>query len=155
MTKEEIIASFNPNAAASAGAGLFGLPFNAEKSDIIIIPVPWEVTVSFGFGTGQGPVAVEEASFQIDLHHHDYPGLWKRGIFMDKCPDSLSELGRKAKADARELIEAIEKGEDTSGTEYLEKLEWVNQACGMMNDWVKEKDCHVEEAGENGWPGWR
>ncbi len=139
MKKEEIIAAFNPNAAASAGAGLFGLPFDAGQSDIIIIPVPWEVTVSYGSGTRQGPSAIEEASFQIDLHHHDYPGLWKRGIFMDKCPDDLSELGIKAKADAQELIQAIENGEDTSVTEFLEKLEWVNQACGMMNDWVKER----------------
>ncbi len=139
MTKEDIIAAFNPNAAASAGAGLFGLPFSSDQSDIVIIPVPWEVTVSFGSGTGQGPAAIEEASSQIDLHHHDYPDLWKRGIFLDQCPDNLSELGMKAKADAQELIEAIEHGEDTGGPRFREKLEWVNQACGMMNAWVKER----------------
>ncbi|MHC1774970.1 MAG: agmatinase family protein [Lentimicrobium sp.] len=148
MTKEEIIAAFNPNAAASADAGLFGLPFNAEQSDIIIIQVPWEVTVSSGSGTGKGPGAVEEASFQVDLHHHDYPNLWKRGIFMDKCPDNLSELGLKAKVDAQELIEAIENGEDTSGTDYVEKLEWVNQACGMMNEWVKERAAWWKKQGK-------
>lgn len=140
MTKEELIAAFNPNAAASAEAGLFGLPFSAEQSDIIVIPVPWEVTVSFGSGTGKGPEAVEEASAQIDLHHHDYPDLWKRGIFMDSCPDDLIELGRKAKEDAQELIEAIENGEDISGNPVLqEKQEWINEACAAMNSWVKER----------------
>jgi agmatinase len=140
MTKEELIAAFNPNAAASAEAGLFGLPFTAEQSDIIIIPVPWEVTVSFGSGTGKGPAAIEEASAQIDLHHHDYPSLWKRGIFMDTCPDDLIELGRKAKEDAQDLIEAIEIGGDVSGNPVLrEKQEWVNEACAAMNNWVKER----------------
>lgn len=140
MTKEEIIAAFNPNAAAAAEAGLFGLPFSADQSDIIIIPVPWEVTVSFGSGTGKGPEAVEEASAQTDLHHHDYPHLWKRGIFMDKCPDTLVSLGIKAKADALEIIDSIENGFDiSSDSELSKKLEWVNEACAMMNEWVKER----------------
>lgn len=149
MTKEEIIDAFNPNAAASAEAGLFGLPFSAEQSDIIIIPVPWEVTVSFGSGTAKGPEAVEEASAQIDLHHHDYPQLWKRGIYMDKCPDELLELGQKAKNDAQELIEAIENGEDISRNPLLRaKLEWVNEACGMMNNWVKERAASWKKQGK-------
>jgi agmatinase len=139
-TKEEIIATFNPNAAASAEAGLFGLPFTAAQSDIIIIPVPWEVTVSFGSGTGIGPMAVEEASSQIDLYHHDFPELWKRGIFMDTCPDDMIMLGRKAKDDAQSIIEAIEEGEDISSNSILrEKQEWVNDACAMMNAWVKDR----------------
>lgn len=140
MTKDDIIAGFNPNDPAPANAGLFGLPFSAAQSDIIIIPVPWEVTVSFGSGTGDGPDAVAAASAQIDLHHFDYPELWKRGIFMDQCPEELVSLGKKAKADAQELIEAIAAGEDLSGNKDLtEKLQWVNDACAMMNGWVHDR----------------
>lgn len=148
-TKEEIIASFNPNAAASLETGLFGLPFTAEQSDIIIIPVPWEVTVSFGSGTGDGPLAVEEASAQIDLYHHDFPELWKRGIFMDTCPDEMIKLGKKAKDDAQSIIEAIEEGEDISTNSILrERQEWVNEACAMMNSWVRERAEYWKERGK-------
>ncbi len=147
-TKEELIAGFDPNAAAPAEAGLYGLPFNAEQSDIVIIPVPWEVTVSFPSGTGKGPQAIAEASLQVDLHHHNYPDLWKRGIFMDKCPDDLEEPGRKAKADAQELISTMENGEDITGPPYQEKLERVNQACAMMNLWVKERADYWKKKGK-------
>jgi hypothetical protein len=45
---------FNPNAAALQDAGIFGLPFEADQSQFIIIPVEWELTVSYGKGTADG-----------------------------------------------------------------------------------------------------
>jgi len=149
MTKEEIISGFNPNAPAPANAGLFGLPFSAGQSDIVIIPVPWEVTVSFGSGTGAGPDALAEASAQIDLHHFDYPELWKRGIFMDQCPEYLISLGMKAKADAQELIDAIADGADLSGNSALsDKAGWVNEACAAMNEWVHDRAAYWKDKGK-------
>lgn len=149
MTKEEIIAAFNPNAPASGNAGLFGLPFNAEQSDIVIIPVPWEVTVSFGSGTGKGPDAIDEASAQVDLHHFDYPDLWKRGIFMDKCPDELVSLGMNARADAQEIMDAMANGEDWSlDVTLAKKQEWINEACAMMNTWVRERAAFWKDQGK-------
>jgi len=147
--KEEIIAGFDPNAAASADAGLFGLPFTADQSDIVVIPVPWEVTVSFRSGTGRGPASIEEASSQIDLCHHDYPDLWKRGIYMDKCPEELILLGEKARHDAGTLIEAIEQGEDiTADPDLNAKQVWVNEACAMMNAWVMERAAFWKNQGK-------
>lgn len=149
MTKEEIIAAFNPNAAATDKAGLFGLPFSAEQSDIIIIPVPWEVTVSFGSGTGEGPVAVEEASAQIDLYHHDYPQLWKRGIYMDICPDELISMGKKAKDHANDIIMAIgERADPLTNNVLAKKLAEVNDACTAMNAWVKERAAYWKNRGK-------
>jgi len=149
MTKEEIIAGFNPNAAASGNTGLFGLPFNAEQSEIIIIPVPWEVTVSYGSGTGEGPEAIEEASAQIDLYHHDYPELWKKGIFMDECPEEIVTMGIQSKKDAQKLIRAIESGEDLAkNLMLLNTLESVNIACSKMNAWVKERSAYWKNQGK-------
>ena len=149
MTKEEIIAAFNPNDPASAESGIFGLPFDAENSDIIIIPVPWEVTVSYGAGTSQGPDAVLEASSQIDLYHHDYPELWKRGIYMDECPEDMISLGRKVNDHARDVIEAIEEGADIATNRVLtDKLNQVNEACAKMNNWVKDRADYWKKQGK-------
>lgn len=149
MTKEEIIATFDPNAAATEGAGLFGLPFTAGQSDIIIIPVPWEVTVSFRNGTSDGPDAIAEASAQIDLHHHDYPDLWKHGIFMDECPADLVSLGRKVKEYAGDIISAIEEGAVVAENSVLSgKLQQVNEACARMNAWVKERASYWRNKGK-------
>jgi len=149
MTKEEIIASFDPNAAAAGSAGIFGLPFGAQHADVIVIPVPWEVTVSFGSGTGEGPDAMFEASSQVDLHHPDFPELWKRGIFMDTCPDDLISLGRRAKDMAGDIIAALEEGEDIqTNSVLLDKLERVNDASARMNEWVKERSAYWKKQGK-------
>ena len=88
MTKQEIIASFDPNQPGLADATLFGLPFSADQSEIIIVPAPWEVTVSYGSGASEGVEAVFDASFQVDLMHQDFPDLWKLGIYLDdEIPD--------------------------------------------------------------------
>ena len=81
MTKQQIIDIFDPSQPGLADATVFGLPFSAEQSEIIVIPVPWEVTVSYGAGASEGPDAILEASFQVDLNHQEFPELWKLGIF--------------------------------------------------------------------------
>ncbi len=47
--------------------GLFGITSCRETARIILIPVPWEVTTSYGGGTSRGPEAILNASSQIDL----------------------------------------------------------------------------------------
>lgn len=131
---------FNPNSAAQDDAGIFGLPFSAEESQIIIIPVPWEVTVSYGGGTAQGPEAVLEASMQVDLYHHDFPDLWKKGIYMDEIPTELVKLSESLRPEAEKIIAAIEKGIDTSEDLGLKvSYKAVNQGCEKMITWVKER----------------
>ena len=85
MNKQQKIENFDPSQPGLADATVFGLPFTAEESEIIIIPVPWEVTVSYGSGASEGPDAVFDASFQVDLLHQDFPELWKLGIYMDEA----------------------------------------------------------------------
>jgi len=69
MTKQEKIASFDPSQPGLATQSIYGLPFTADESEIVIIPVPWEVTVSYGAGASEGPAAILEATFQVDLYH--------------------------------------------------------------------------------------
>ena len=66
MTKNELIAQFDPNGPGVAG-NLFGLPFTPATAEVVIIPVPWEVTVSYHSGTAEGPLAVLEASSMSKL----------------------------------------------------------------------------------------
>ena len=92
MTKEQIIQTFDPSQPGLADATIFGLPFSSEQSEIIIIPVPWEVTVSYGAGASEGPEAVLDASFQVDLNHQDFPELWKLGMYYAEIPDAWKPL---------------------------------------------------------------
>lgn len=52
-----------------------------EKAGVVILPVPYEATTSFGAGTGVGPSAILEASRYIELYDQELDGEpWKVGI---------------------------------------------------------------------------
>src|SRR5690606_30983670 len=63
---------FNPNGSGIQGQ-LFGLPFTPETAQLVVVPVPWEVTVSYHAGASLGPAAILEASMQVDLFIKDIP----------------------------------------------------------------------------------
>jgi agmatinase len=98
MTKQQIIDTFDPSQPGLADATIFGLPFSSEQSEIIIIPVPWEVTVSYGSGASEGPEAILDASFQVDLNHQDFPELWKLGIYYDIPPSHWAKNSERFSA---------------------------------------------------------
>lgn len=136
----DLLSSFNPNSVANNNSGIFGLPHGAEDAEIIVVPVPWEVTVSYGSGASQGPEAILEASYQLDLCQHDFPELWKKGIFMDEIPAEMLKLSMSAKPQSKLIIEALERGEDSdSNPELIPVYAAVNQACIQMNLWVETR----------------
>jgi agmatinase len=50
-----------------AGKGFLDLPdAGAENADVILLPLPFEGTVSYGKGTAGGPAAILEASRQVE-----------------------------------------------------------------------------------------
>jgi len=86
---EEKIKNFNPNENGLFDHGIFGLPFNIEESELVLVPVPWEATVSYGSGASKGPKAILDASQQIDLYDSIYQNGWKRGIAMLDIPTDM------------------------------------------------------------------
>ena len=140
MTKQQIIENFDPSQPGLADATIFGLPFSAEQSEIIVIPVPWEVTVSYGAGASEGPEAILDASFQVDLLHQDFPDLWKLGIYMDDVPEHWAKNSEKYKGLAQPIIEALENGEDVATFPALQSdLDKINKVCRDLHTEVKER----------------
>ena len=140
MTKQEIIQNFDPSQPGLAEATIFGLPFTAEQSEIIVIPAPWEVTVSYGSGASEGPNAILEASFQVDLCHQDFPELWKLGIYYDEAPQDWKSNSDTYKALAQPIIEALENGEDIEDdTKLVADLQKINTACHDFHVEIKER----------------
>lgn len=140
MTKQQIIDSFDPSQPGLADATVFGLPFSAEQSEIIVIPVPWEVTVSYGSGASEGPEAILDASFQVDLLHQDFPELWKLGIYLDDAPENMKERSYELKKIAAPIIGALENGLILDHHPSLQAdLDKINYACSDMVETVKEQ----------------
>jgi len=134
MSKEETIKNFNPNGAGIKG-NLFGLPFTIEESEIVIVPIPWEVTVSYRTGTALGPKAILEASSQIDFFVKDIPDAWKLGVSMLPYPEKLYQENFQLRSIAKEYITAFEKGESLEDQKPM--MARINEACESLNIYVK------------------
>lgn len=150
MTKEQKIANFDPSQPGLADASVFGLPFTAEESEIIIVPAPWEVTVSYGAGASEGPGAMLEASFQVDLNHQEFPGLWKLGMYMDnEFTARWAEQSHVYKAKAQPIIQALESGLKIEDDEALHNdLKAINDACETFNGELQERIEHWMNKGK-------
>lgn len=130
---EEKIANFNPNENGLFEHGIFGLPFNIEESELVLVPVPWEATVSYGSGSSKGPKAILDASQQIDLYDSVYPNGWKRGIAMQDIPtDMYYENMQVCKKVSTYL------GSFLSGNKDESLLEEINNDCTALNKRVEE-----------------
>lgn len=137
MSKQDKIKNYNPSSVGIDNGNIFGLPFNFEESDIVILPVPWEVTTSFGDGTSKGPQAILEASPQLDLYHSDFPEAWKQGIFMLDSSTEILQLNKQMKSKAKEIILLLEKGKSSDSLQ--KEINTINEACTFMNRWVFEQ----------------
>jgi agmatinase len=150
MNKQEKIDSFNPNTAGLKDANIFGLPFSNDECDIVLVPVPWEVTTSYGAGTSNGPAHILEASFQVDLYHPEFPELWKKGIGMADIPESMLLRSVDLKQKAAQIIDMWEDGidvdSDANGQLIIRE---INTACEEMNQWVEKQVSHWLDAGKS------
>jgi agmatinase len=132
------LSGFDPNGVGETGK-LFGLPFDEESAEMVIIPVPWEVTVSYASGTAKGPEAVLEASSQVDLFQQDIVDAWKMGICLLPLPEELILENNKQRELASNYIHWLEKGGQSSERGRFGKIpKIINRTCENMNRWVYE-----------------
>lgn len=130
---QEKIDNFNPNESGSLCHGVFGLPFNVEESKVVLVPVPWEVTVSYGEGTSLGPKSILDASQQIDLYDPIYPDGWKEGIAMQDIP---ANIFYKSKQVREKVVNYISKYDEKEIDKNLQ--DEINNDCNDLNVYVQE-----------------
>lgn len=121
---------FDPNAAALPDSGVFGLPFTPEEAKVVLVPVPFEATTSYGGGTADGPAAILEASKQVDLFDLDTGKPYEAGIAMLDEPAHVRAWNDEAKAAAAPIIESAGVDADAAA------LAKVNGFSEKMNEWV-------------------
>lgn len=148
-SKEEKIRNFDPSQPGLANSSIYGLPFTAEESDIIVIAVPWEVTVSYGNGASKGPAAILDASYQVDLLHQEFPDLWKLGIYMDNSLSNWMSESERLKIKATSIIETLENGIEVGSIPELQAdLDLINLTCEELNAKLKQRVLEWMEQGK-------
>ncbi|WP_375510647.1 agmatinase SpeB [uncultured Nostoc sp.] len=130
---------YNPSGIGEVNGNLLGLPCDYESANLIVFGVPWEVTVSYGAGTANGPQRILDASTQLDLFDFDNPDGWKQGIFMVEIPQDILEKNIYYRVLAAKIIERLAQGKQLSDTPDLTPvLREINQAGQQVNQWLFE-----------------
>ena len=127
---------FNVNGPAVGNGNYFGLPHTVDESELIIVSVPWEVTVSYGGGASAAPGAIIDASLQIDLYDVHNPGGWQRGIGTVPVEETILKNNKRLKEEARKIIRHLESGGMRDDKSVVLKLKEINEASGRLNDYV-------------------
>jgi agmatinase len=134
------LTGFDPNSVGNPNNNVFGLPFAEEDARLVILPIPWEVTVSFGSGTARSAEQIMEASLQVDLFDPDVPEGWKEGFFMKEPDRKVLLKSDYLRKEAELYIDYISKGELLENNNFMRKtLKEVNEGADFLNNWVYEQ----------------
>ncbi len=125
--------TFDPDAPAAADAGLYGLGHAVDDAAAVVIPVPFEATVSYRTGTMYGPQAVALASQQVDLFDADFGRVYEAGIAMLDIDERIVADNAAARVAASRVIDAHAQGgsPDASDIDVVDRAgERVNAVVG-------------------------
>ena len=140
---------FDPNTVSNPKNNIFGLPFDEEDAKLIILPVPWEVTVSCTAGTARAPEHIFKASLQVDLFDPEFRDAWKQGYFMRAVDRKLLMKSDYLRKEAELYINYISEGENVNDNKFMCKtLKEVNAGSIFMNEWVFQQTKELLDSGK-------
>jgi agmatinase len=146
--KQDIIDNFDPNGVCLANGNFAGLPFDEETADVVLFPIPWEVTVSYNAGTAGGPENIREGSLQLDLYDADIKDAWQLGIYMRPTDDIWWERSNDLREQAEEYIGLLEKGEEMTAPFLRNIATKINAGTDNMVRWVHGETKHLLKKGK-------
>ena len=125
---------FDPNQPGDSSK-IFGLPYSPEESEIVLLPVPWDLTVSYGAGAVNGPEAIQKASVQLD---YSVPGIdspWKLPMAMLPINEKWKEDSNQLRSKVEKYLSWLENSNSEDVNPFLDTIEEVNKVTSAM---VKE-----------------
>lgn len=126
--------TFDPDAAAQPGAGIFGLPHGRDDAEVLLLPVPFDATTSYGGGAADGPAAILAASAQVDLFDLQTGHPYRRGIHMLPIDERLHALSAQTRELAKPLIE-----QGGAGPQDAETVRRIDAAGAEVNAFVADQ----------------
>ncbi len=143
------LSQFDPNTVGNPNNNIFGLPFLEEEARLVILPVPWEVTVSYNAGTARAPEHIFKASLQVDLFDPEIKDAWRQGYFMRPVDKKILMKCDYLRKEAELYINYIAEGEIVLENKFMCKtLKEVNAGSIYLNDWVYQQTKSLLDAGK-------
>jgi len=134
------INNFDPNGIGLNNGNFIGLPFSEDEAKIILLSVPWDVTVSYADGTSLAPNHILRASLQLDLFQPEINDAWKLGIYMRPPLSYFLNLNNNTRLKAKKYISFLESGGNfTESKDMQTVLAEINASCEKLNSYVYEE----------------
>jgi agmatinase len=129
------VTSFDPNAPGT-GDGIYGLPHTPDQARVVLVPVPFEATTSYGGGTARGPEAIAVASHQVDLFDHETGTPYAAGIAMLPLHEPVRAWNDTARAEVRRWRDVHALG--VEATHLRPERQLVDTTCEVLNAWLHD-----------------
>lgn len=100
---------YDPNGVGVANGNFLGLP-RVDNPGVILLPLPFAPTVSFGTGTENAPARILEASYQLDVCIAGLMRPWEIGFDWRASEWQILERHRALAPVAAGIIEQVEAG---------------------------------------------
>lgn len=114
-----------------------------------MLPVPWEVTVSYGAGTARSAEHIFKATMQVDLFDDDLPDAWRAGFYMLPIDRKILLKSDFLRKEAELYINFITKQEELAENKFMCKsLKDINEGGEFLNQWVYDKTISLLKRGK-------
>lgn len=134
------LSKFDPNSSGNPNYNIFGLPFTEEDARLVVLPVPWEVTVSYLAGTARAPERIKKASLHVDLFDPDVHDGWKQGFFLLEPDKKILFKSDYLRKESELFIDYISQGQHIDENRFMCKtLKEVNEGSAFLNAWVYDQ----------------
>lgn len=143
------LSQFDANSLGNPNHNLFGLPTSEEDARLVILPVPWEVTVSYNAGTARAADNISKASLQVDLYDADYHDIWRNGFYMREVDKKILLKSDYLRKEAELYIDYISNGEEVERNNFMcRSLKEINEGSNFMINWVHAQTKELLEKGK-------
>lgn len=130
---------FDANGLGIDNGNLYGLPKNYDNSEVVIVPISWDATVSYGEGTSEAPKSIQQASLQVDLYDLDHQNFWKKGIYLDDGIQDIKSQNSHTRHSVKQLIELLSEGKDMNDKGVKSLSGEINSSCKNLVSKIKER----------------
>lgn len=140
---------FDPNGVGIANGNIFGFPVTQDEAKIVITPIPWDATASYGKGTSDGPDAILEASTQLDFYHPKLEKAYETQVFMTPISEDWKKINADLCMQTVQYIDFLEQGGQLEDAPHFQTLlTEVNDAQNALKNNLKERSLELFQAGK-------
>ncbi|MBI2603092.1 MAG: agmatinase family protein [Deltaproteobacteria bacterium] len=126
MLSKEKLRDIEKAGRAEDRSAFLGTAIGQSEADLVLLPVPWDATTSYGGGAAEGPDAIVEASQQLDLEDLCFDRPYQVGILMAGKSEGIVKRNIEAASFAKKS--RVSDPVDADAIAGVNRLSaWVNE----------------------------